>query len=78
MEEDWDLPAEMPPVSTFKIMMVPPEHYSEILSIVKEVAEKHWWSADWPMNCRLCDAPYGEHEIFCLAKRAREVLEGIK
>jgi len=45
-------------------------------SIIKEIAEKDWWSADWPNECRLCGTPYGEaHYSDCLIRRAKEALK---
>ena len=79
-EEDFDISQiKMPPIRSYKMVMVNPKIFSDLKSIVEEVAEGDWYSADWPMNCSICGATYEEgHYDFCLAKRTKEVLEVLK
>jgi hypothetical protein len=80
MEDDFILP-KMPPTSSRKMVIVPPEKYEKLKSIIEEVSKRNWF---WPMKCELCRRNYPDHYDFCLAARtnltarAKEVLEELE
>jgi hypothetical protein len=76
--EDIKLP-KMIPARRKTFSIIEPKILEDLKSIVKEVAKRNWYAADWPMNCKLCGATYKEgHHDSCLVKRAKEVLEKLK
>jgi len=73
MECDEYIP--MPPIRSYKMVMVPPEKYEALKSIAEEVSKRNWFNGDWPMECKLCGQVYPDHYDFCLVAKAKKALE---
>ncbi|MCK9458771.1 MAG: hypothetical protein M0R80_03965 [Proteobacteria bacterium] len=73
-EDDW---APIPPIRSYKMVMVPPEKYATLKSITEEIVNRSWFSADWPMECKICGEVYPNHYEFCLVLKAKKVLEEV-
>ena len=73
MEDDFILPRK-----NYKMIMVPPEKYKELKSIIEEVSKRSWFKSDWPMKCKLCGQIYPDHHDFCLVVKTKKVLEELE